>query len=77
MKREDSSVPKANLIPKKNSVICEVAKPPVESQRVFREVQGAFMEDNSQENIETWWGIFCEMYDECADTPRPCKRIVK
>ena len=67
MKREDSSVPKANLIPKKNSVICEVAKPRSESKSVFREVRGAFMEHASQENYASWREIFHEIARECPD----------
>ena len=70
-------MPTAKLKPKHNSVFITVANPPANSKSFFRDVRGAFMEHPSQENIESWWGIFCEMYDECADTPRHCKRIVK
>ena len=63
-------MPKAKIIPKQNSVFCSVAKPTADSPRQWRELQGAIMARESSENYANWWGIFCEMYDECVDTPR-------
>ena len=67
-------MPKAKLIPKKNSVFKTVANPPAETKREWREVQGAFMEHASQENIDTWWDIFTEMARECPDFKSRKKR---
>ena len=65
---------KANLKKKPNSVFCTVAKPTTDTPRQWREVQGAFMEHDSQENIDSWWGVFTEMATECTDFKRPRNR---
>ena len=31
------------------------------------EVMGAIMENQSQENVDSWWEIFTEMYNECRE----------
>ena len=65
---------KANLKKKPNNVFFSVAKPTADRPQQWREVQGAFMAHNSQENINTWWDVFCEMASECTDFKRPRNR---
>ena len=67
---------KAELIPKKNSVICTVAKPPAQTKApqnidpTTGEVLGIRMLRDSQENIDSWCDLLCDMLEECGDIPR-------
>ena len=65
-------MPKANLIPKRNSVFKTVAKPPASTtprgiDPTTGEVIGVVMAHDSQENVNSWWGCFAEMATECPD----------
>ena len=63
-------MPKANLKRKPGHAICAVIEPKPDPTRHWREVPGVFMEADSQDNINTWWDVFTEIAEGCADWKR-------
>ena len=60
-------MPKANLIKKPGNVYHTPIDTPTQNPRRFREVKGAIMPHQSQENVDLWWDIFREIGNECRD----------
>ena len=70
-------MPKPNLIKKPGNVYhTPVANPPAQRpvpsnvNPITGEVIGAIMEQNSQENVNTWWEVFTEIGRETVEIQR-------
>ena len=67
-------MPKPNLRQKPGNVYHTPTTTPAPQPRRFREVKGAIMPAESQENVDLWWGIFREIGEECPDRTRRPRR---
>ena len=61
---------KANLIRKRNNVYFTPIAAPAPKKRQWREVTGAIMEHQSQDNAESWLDVFTQIGNECPDRTR-------
>ena len=61
-------MPKANLKQKRgNHVYHTPINTPASTPRSFRDIKGAIMPHQSQENVDLWWDVFREIGNECRD----------
>ena len=65
---------KANLKRKPGHAICAVIEPKPDPTRQWREVPGVIMEAESQDNYDSWYGIFTEIGRETVEIQRRERR---